>query len=290
MAIVINSAWDAQQYYKEKEEARKHINSAWDAQMYYQTYGGNGMEGNWGSREWVAQKYGNTYVYSPATRSWTKSSLSSFSTDGFTSSTKLSNAGLGFNKDSTGSVSQSGAVNSKDASSNSKTGAEKEYIDIEFNTLTGDIEIIPTKSNMKLKVGCTVVLNGVGKYLSGLYFVSEIRRKISKDNGYSMSLTLFKNGFGDSLKSSTISGSTPTEDRFEKIDTTEQNVNYNFQIGDKVRIVGDDAIYSNAHQGVKVPNWVKQKELVIDAFSSDGNRARLKPIWSWTYIKFLQKI
>ena len=42
MAIVINSAWDAQQYYKEREEARKHINSASDAQYFYETYGGNG--------------------------------------------------------------------------------------------------------------------------------------------------------------------------------------------------------------------------------------------------------
>ena len=68
MGIVINSQWDAQQFYKEKEEARKHINSAWDAQQYYQTYGGNGQSGNWGSKEWYSQKYGNAYVYSPATR------------------------------------------------------------------------------------------------------------------------------------------------------------------------------------------------------------------------------
>lgn len=295
MAIIINSAWDAQQFYKEKEEARKHINSAWDAQQYYQTYGGNGHAGNWGSREWSAQKYGNAYVYNPAQRSWSLTALPSFNTTSFKSSKISAGKGISFKGGSSGAISQAGATNSsKDASTSSKTAAEKEYIDIEFNTLTGDIELIPTKNNLKIKVNNTVNLKGVGKYLSGLYFVSEIKHRIDKDGGYSMTMTLFKNGFGESLKSSAVldSGATsPANDgRADVVDTTENVVTSKIKVGDKVKIVGDNATYANAYDGVKVPNWVKQQVLTVDAISSDGNRARVNPIWSWTYVKYLKLV
>lgn len=288
MAIVINSAWDAQQYYKEREEARKHINSAWDAQVFYETYGGNGKMGNWGSHEWSKRNSGNSYVYSPFTRSWSLTSLSDFNTSSFTSSGLSS--GISFNSGSTGSVSQAGAVNSeKDAASDSKTSAEKEYIDIEFNTLTGDVELIPTKNNLKITSGCTVNFRGLGKYLSGLYFVSEVKHKIDKDNGYSMTVTLLKNGFGDSLKSAYSNISPASDSRSDAVDTSSNVVNNKIKVGDKVKIVGD-AIYSNAHEGVKVPNWVKEQVLTVDSISEDGGRARLSPIWSWTYIKYLKLV
>lgn len=295
MAIIINSAWDAQQFYKEKEEARRHINSAWDAQQYYQTYGGNGHAGNWGSKEWAVQKYGNAYVYNPAKRCWSLTALPSFNTTSFKSSKISAGKGISFKGGSSGAISQAGATNSsKDASTSSKTAAEKEYIDIEFNTLTGDIELIPTKNNLKIKVNNTVNLKGVGKYLSGLYFVSEIKHRVDKDGGYSMTMTLFKNGFGDSLKSSAVldSGATsPANDgRADVVDTTENVVTSKIKVGDKVKIVGDNATYANAYDGVKVPNWVKQQVLTVDAISSDGNRARVNPIWSWTYVKYLKLV
>ena len=56
-----------------------------------------------------------------------------------------------------------------------------------------------------------------------------------------------------------------------------------------MKIVGD-AVYSNAHDGVKVPEWVKKKTLTVDGISKDGTRVRLMPIWSWTYIKYVQKV
>lgn len=117
-------------------------------------------------------------------------------------------SGVGFSGGS-GAVSQSGVVNSEsDAATDSKTDAEKEYIDIEFNTLTGDCSVLPTKQNMKLKVGNTIKMLGVGKFLSGLYFISEIKRTISNDGAYSMSLVLYKNGFGDNFKSTSNSVTT----------------------------------------------------------------------------------
>lgn len=286
MAIVINSAWDAQVYQREKEEARKHINSAWDAKVFYETYGGNGNQGIWGSRQWIEKQtsLGVSYTYDPILRQWVQNSSSSIAPklnfDSFALSEDISSLGLG------DSISQS-SVTSPDSDSDSKKEAEKEYIDIEFNTLTGEISVIPTKQNIKIKAGDTIQLNGVGKYLSGLYFVSEIKRTLNQDGGYTQSMTLYKNGFGEKLK--VYIPSNPSDDgRPDVVDTSSNVVNTKFKIGDKVKIVGDDAVYSNAHEGVKVPDWVKSQTLVIDAISNDGQRARLNPIWSWTYIKYLQ--
>ena len=125
--------------------------------------------------------------------------------------------------------------------------------------------------------------------MSGLYFVSEVKHKIDKDNGYSMTVTLLKNGFGDSLKSAYSNISPASDSRSDAVDTSNNVVNNKIKVGDKVKIVGD-AIYSNAHEGVKVPNWVKEQVLTVDSISEDGGRARLSPIWSWTYIKYLKLV
>lgn len=292
MAIVINSNWDAEVYKREREEARRHINSNWDAKVFYETYGGNGQSGNWGSPQWAAKRnsYGGTYYqYSPVAREWKAFSASSFSTSGFKSSAIQSAGDLSFSADSLGAISQAGVVNSdKDAKTDSKTGAEKEFIETEFNTLTGDMSLIPTKDNMKIKTNTTIRLNGVGKYLSGLYFVSEIRRTLNADGGYSLSVSLYKNGFGDSLKSSS-SPKTVNTGRPSQVSVEENIVQKHIKVGDKVRITGD-AVYSNAHEGVPVPDWVKNQTLIVTAISEDGLRARLDPINSWTYIKFLQLV
>lgn len=298
MAIIINSAYDARQFQKEKEEARKHINSNWDALRYYETFGGNGFAGNWGSPTRYTGEF--TYVYNPRTRKWTKQATYHFNTKSFDFSfdSKSFSSGLGggsFTGGSSGAISQAGVVNSNNnAATSSKTDAEKEYIDIEFNTLTGEITVLPTPSNMKLKVGDTITLQGVGQFLSGLYFISEIKRTISNDNAYSMSLILFKNGFGDSLKSSFDSSSTTTNivnsGRPAEKDITNNSVLSSLKVGDKVRIVGDDATYANAYDGVKVPEWVKQEILTVDYITEDRTRVRLNPIWSWTYLKYVQLV
>ena len=168
----------------------------------------------------------------------------------------------------------------------SKTQAEKEYIEIELNTLVGEVNVVPSKKSIKLKVNNTVTISGVGSYLSGDYFISAIKRSISRDSGYSQSMTVIKNGFGDKLKQPKVesSSTTPETNRQDPVEKSAPA----FKVGDTVKIVGD-AIYSNAHEGVKVPEWVKKQTLTIKQISSDGARALLMPITSWTYIKFLQK-
>lgn len=111
---------------------------------------------------------------------------------------------------------------------------EKKYKTIEYNILEGSLEYIPTKDTIKLKAGNTVKLKGLGKYLSGNYYVQDITRKIGS-NGYSHSATLVKTNYGESLKSSgsnktsktkktptTKKGATPTKKEM----TTQRQVHY----------------------------------------------------------------
>lgn len=166
----------------------------------------------------------------------------------------------------------------------SKTQAEKEYIATEFNTLTGELKLTSTEKSIRLKVNDTVKLEGLGNYLSGLYFVHSIKRTLTKDGGYSHTLSLIKNGFGSSVKKAPPV--TKEEPRKEKVKKEPAPL----KVGDKVKIVGDDAVYSNAHNGVKVPGWVKKKTHTIYDTSNDKTRVLLKEIWSWTYVKFIQKL
>ena len=160
--------------------------------------------------------------------------------------------------------------------------ADKEYIEAEFNVLTGEMRVTPTKKSIRIQVNDTLRIEGLGKYLSGLYFVSAISRTLNKDDGYSHSFSLIKNGFGDSVKKA------PPEEETRKEEVEKQSPE--FKVGDTVKIVGDDAVYSNAHDGVKVPAWVKKKTLTIRQVSDDKTRVLLMPILSWTYVKFVQKV
>lgn len=163
----------------------------------------------------------------------------------------------------------------------SKTTAEKEFIEIEFNTLTGELALTSTEKSIRLKVNDTIKIEGLGKYLSGLYYVTAVRRTLSKDGGYTHSLSLLKNGFGDSLKKS----QEVVETRKEEVPKPSPEI----KVGDSVKIVGN-AYYTNAHAGVKVPEWVKKKTLTVDGISKDGTRVRLMPIFSWVYLKDVQKV
>ena len=274
MAIHINSAWDAECFYREREEARKRIQSAWDAQKFYETYGGNGHQGNWGFRynAYVVKPKG-TYTYNPISREW---QLNPFS------GTNLSTSSI--SSGTNGTVSQSSASKDGGATS-SKKDAEKDYIDIEFNTLTGEIALIPTANNLKLKAGCTVEIEGVGKYLSGIYFVSEVKKSITRDNGFSISATLYKNGFGKTLKSSSA---TDTESSTNKVSIQANIVNSKYKVGDKVKVVGANAVYYNPDNEIKIPDWVKQKLLIVKEVNADGTRVLVDLVWQWIPTQYLQ--
>ena len=144
-----------------------------------------------------------TMTYNPQTGTWTHSSTSGGSKSKTSSG---SSGGSSSNKKNTSSSGGSGGSSSGDnltssgGNKNSSTGqVEKKYNYIEMNTLEGTLSFIVSEGTIKLKAGDTVKLIGIGKYLSGNYYVKDITRNISS-NGYSHTATLIKTDFGDSLK------------------------------------------------------------------------------------------
>lgn len=140
----------------------------------------------------------SSYNYDPKTGEWTKTTSNSGSSS--------KSSGSSSSKPSSSSKSSSSSGNKGDnlssSSSNkneSKGSVEKKYNTIEINTLNGTLNFIVTEETIKLKAGDTVKLQGLGKYLSGDYYVKDITRQIS-NNGYSHSATLIKTDFGESLK------------------------------------------------------------------------------------------
>lgn len=174
-------------------------------------------------------------------------------------------------------------TNTGSSPSNPKNNADKNYIATEFNILSGELKVTPTSKSIRVRVNDTVNIVGLGKYLSGLYFVSSVKRSVSAEGGYTHSFRLLKNGFGE-VKEYSVDTQTNTRKEEVVIKSSE------LQVGDSVKVVGEDAVYSNAHDGVKVPEWVKKKTLTISQISEDRTRVLLMPIYSWTYVKYIQKV
>ena len=149
----------------------------------------------------MARSSGNTY--DPKTGKWTKSTTGSNGNKKSNDNKKSNN-----NKNKSGNEDN---LTSNSSDKNDSTGdVEKKYNTIEINTLSGSLSFIVTEETIKLKAGDTVKLNGLGKYLSGNYYVKDITRQISS-SGYSHSATLIKTDFGKSLKVSSSKKSTKKE-------------------------------------------------------------------------------
>lgn len=87
--------------------------------------------------------------------------------------------------------------NSNRDTTKTKDKAEKEFKEVEENILQGNVDVIP---NPKLKAKQTILLQYLGKNLTGLYFVDSISHTFSANSGYTQILTVSRNGFGDTIK------------------------------------------------------------------------------------------
>lgn len=86
-----------------------------------------------------------------------------------------------------------GGVNvTEDAQSKAKT--------YEFKNLEGDLELVPYPKNLSILPGSTVKILGVGKWLSGSYYVMSRSAAISGSGPMTLRLKVVKTKFGDSLK------------------------------------------------------------------------------------------
>lgn len=217
------------------------------------------------------------YKYNPKTGAWEPITYTSGDSD-----TSLST-----------STTNGGSVTTDTASKvDSQAEADSEYIEIEFNTLEGELNLIASPKTIKLKVGQTIMIDGVGKYLSGLYYISAVKRTIDNSSGYTHTLTVIKTGFGSSLKNVQVTKNTVTSSAASRPAEVQPTASSELKVGDKVMFISPSGeyIYSNASLGVRVPNWVKLKVHTVDGISSDKQRVRLKEIWSWTFVKFLKKV
>lgn len=83
---------------------------------------------------------------------------------------------------------------------NVKTDAETKAKKFEFKNLQGELELTPTLKNFSIVRGSTIHLTGVGKYLSGFYFVTARTISVSNSGALTIKLKVVKTKFGDSLK------------------------------------------------------------------------------------------
>lgn len=106
------------------------------------------------------------------------------------------------------SNSSSGSSPSSDSTQvNSSDTAKKAQAVLEYNTLTGELVLRLCTNSLKVKVNKTITLSGVGKYLSGQYYVEGVKYTLSANNQFEIACTLIKTGFGDNLKAASPSAS-----------------------------------------------------------------------------------
>lgn len=130
-----------------------------------------------------------SHTYDPKTGTWGTNTSKGSTTN--TSKKKSTKSDTGGNTKSSSNTDKN----------TSKGSSEKKYNEIEINVLKGSISAIATPDTLKIKVGDTITLKGIGKYLSGNYYVESINRKID-NSGYSHTFEVIKMNFGDTLKSS----------------------------------------------------------------------------------------
>ena len=77
-----------------------------------------------------------------------------------------------------------------------KTKAKK----FTYKNLEGDLVLIPTKKCFQIFAGMTVHIQGIGKWLSGFYYVTSRKVTISGGGAMTINLKVERTKFGDSLK------------------------------------------------------------------------------------------
>lgn len=82
-------------------------------------------------------------------------------------------------------------------STESTNNSSKDFIEVEQNILVGDATVFPRPSR---RAKSTVLLQYLGKNLTGLYFVDNVTHVFSNSDGYSQTINVSRNGFGDTIK------------------------------------------------------------------------------------------
>ena len=81
----------------------------------------------------------------------------------------------------------------------SQSAADKEYIEMEYSLLEGDMKVLPIADTVYLRAGMNITLarDNVG-CLAGEYLITEARHTLSP-KGYDIELKVQRNGFTDKI-------------------------------------------------------------------------------------------
>ena len=132
--------------------------------------------------------------------------------------------------------------------SNTTSKAEKEYKEGE-NVLEGTLDISEARPRLKAKQ--TIRLEGLGKALTGLYFVDKVTHVFSRGSGYTQSIQVSKDGFGDSIKKG------PVVARKPEVKPVVQSRTYTVVRGDNLWNISKK-YYGNGNQWRKIYNANKK--------------------------------
>lgn len=92
-----------------------------------------------------------------------------------------------------------------DNKDSSQSIAEEEYNEIDYYNLQGSLNYIATPQTLKIKAGDTIEIKGIGKYLSGKFYVLSVSRKVDS-GGYSHTAEVIRPNFGVTVKYNTDKG------------------------------------------------------------------------------------
>lgn len=162
--------------------------------------------------------------------------------------------------------------------------ATKLFVDIQYNTLKGEVSVIPTYKVLKIQIDKTVNIFGIGSNLSGKYYVTGVKRTLNS-SGYSQTLSVIKNGFGD-----TLTGSTNSKDYWT----------CGFSLYQEIKIDQRQSVkpvYANEFDGVPLTDEERSWHYWIADISLDGTRLKIKPVdkskpqeAKWIYVQYARKV
>lgn len=214
--------------------------------------------------------------YDPKTGNWTPSY--SPTSKGGTSSNTASNGTAG---DSNGGL----GTDKKDSAAGK---AKKEAVEIESNTLSAEVPLVPSNKTLAIKVRDTVAINGVGKYLSGNYYVTNKTVALDTSSGITVSISVVKSKFADNMKTptelseddiATLNGPEPEEPRVEPVELEYADT---LRVGDKVKL------FDPSELGVSTP--VANGVLTVSKVREDNTKVLLRELFCWVETNFVYKV
>ena len=212
--------------------------------------------------------------YDPKTGSWTPS-YASTSKGG-----KSNTASNGTAGDSNGGL----GTDKKDSAAGK---AKKEAVEIESNTLTAEVPLVPSNKTLAIKVRDTVAINGVGKYLSGNYYVTNKTVALDTSSGITVSISVVKSKFADNMKTPTelsgddivtLNGPEP-EPRVEPVELEYADT---LRVGDRVKL------FDPSELGVSTP--VANGVLTVSKIKEDNTKVLLRELFCWVETDFVYKV